>query len=334
MAFAQAGYFFFVGRQLPFAGFAGFLKAGQPRRTVRRKIFAHRGQALQPKFGHAPLIPLPPDAQATLQQAALAFQIAFAAAQIGQSRLFVREFQGHAVKARAFRRHILNSGAQFFQLPDGRVQGGFAAVALENILSLAFQDFQRVAGRAQAGAEARAIKGIAHAFGAQAFKIFQFTQAEAEYVAVNLAADPEEQLPQKFRRQRGSIRFAQRQQTAARAGPPRQMQRFPPVRAQHKTAARLAAAQGGVTASGFTAAGIGIACEHGAQKFQTGGLAGLVTAQKDGQTRRQVVHLHAGENAEAVDAEGFNIHQRTSSSSTQRRSASCSRACIWDSSAE
>ena len=60
--FAQAGQFFPVRGQLAFAGFAGLLGAGQARRTVFGKTFAHRGQAFQPDTGHAPFVPLPPDA--------------------------------------------------------------------------------------------------------------------------------------------------------------------------------------------------------------------------------------------------------------------------------
>lgn len=214
--FAQAGQFFPVRGQLAFAGFAGLLGAGQARRTVFGKAFAHRGQAFQPDTGHAPFVPLPPDAQTALQQAALLFQFAFMAAQVGQGRFFARELQGQAVKARAFRGHVLDFAAQLFQLTDGRVERRFAAAALENVLGLPFQDLQHVAGRAQARAEARAVQGVAHALGAQAFKALQLAQAEAEDIAVDLAADAEEQLSQQFGRQHAAVRLAQGQHAAAR----------------------------------------------------------------------------------------------------------------------
>ncbi len=143
--------------------------------------------------------------------AALIFQFRPAAAQVGKLRLFAGELFGQSVEARAFGGDVLNAGAQRFQLAQGRVEGGFASAALEDLLFLAFQQLQRLAGGAQARPEACPVERVTHALGAKAFKIFQFAKAEAEDRPIDVAAHAEQQLPQQVGRKRRAVRPVQGQ---------------------------------------------------------------------------------------------------------------------------
>ena len=101
-ALTQAAEFFHLRGPLAFAAFAGFLRAGQPLLAVFRKGRADWVEALKARTGHAPFVPLQPDAKTALEHAAFFFKLHLAVAQTGEGLAFFGKVHGHAVVARAF----------------------------------------------------------------------------------------------------------------------------------------------------------------------------------------------------------------------------------------
>ena len=239
--------------------------------------------------------------------AQMIFQLGAAGAHGVQAFPLFVQCSGKGVVLGAFLFRFHQRRPQLLPLRQHFVELRLFAVGLEQLVRLLLQTAQGLAGGAQTKTEAGAVEGVAHAVGAQAGKGLQFRQAETENAAENLAADAAHEPFQHFRFTGVSFGVGQRQNAAARAGPPRQSQNAVRLRRKLKTAASLPAARQRQAAA-FAAAGVGIAGKHGAQKFQTGGFARLVAPQKDGQTRRQIFHGGVGENAEFVNMKGTNVH--------------------------
>ena len=249
-------------------------------------------------------------------------------AQVCQIIALCGEVHCHAVVPGAFLLQFNLALPQLGKLAQGGVEGGLAAAALENFIGLLVQQLERLAGRTQPRPEACAVQGVAYAFVSEAVEVFKLSEAEAEHVAVHIAAHAGEHLAQHVRFQRFALRVGEGEHAAVAAGPPGKAQNAAVVRAQFHAAAGLPAAQGAGNTLVFLVARVGIADEHGTQKFQAGGFARFVFTQKNGKPRREIFNAHIRKNTEAVHVEGLDIHQRASRRSVHRRSASSRRARI------